>query len=233
MLLLFYRGSVAASDFNLAATEGADSFSATVQAGDALALAATEQADTFAATMVAGQAMALAATEAADTFAGELAAVSSDFNLAATEAPDVFAGTIASVGSSSSSGVSRLAKSRAERFVPQQRVVGLFFRPPPTPKQIEPSGGGQYVKPPPPPEVASLFDIDIERHARMLERRVSLVEQKMADAALTIERRMAKVALLERKKAELDAVRDELKIRRIKRDIEAEDEMIITALLAA
>lgn len=93
-LLLALVGAGTTSDFNLAATEAADTFTATVQAGDALALAATEQADTFAATMVAGQVLALAATEAADTFSGTLALVSFDLDLAATEAADIFAGEI-------------------------------------------------------------------------------------------------------------------------------------------
>lgn len=133
-----------------------------------------------------------------------------------------------------SSGVARLARARAvDTFVPQARVIGLLFRPPPTPAQIAPSGGGKPIKAPPRPEVASILDVDLERHARILERRVSIVDERLSKAERSVEQRMAKIALLERKRAELDAVRDELKARRIKREIEAEDEMIITALLAA
>lgn len=141
-------------------------------------------------------------------------------------------GQIASgqVTGAGASGVSRLARS--QKFVPQPRVVGLFFRPPPTPAQIKPDGGGKPIKAPPAPEVAELEDDAIERHAAMLEHRLSAVERKLAEKIAAAERRIATVTLLDKKRQELNAVRDELSARKIKKQIQAEDELILMLLAA-
>lgn len=137
--------------------------------------------------------------------------------------------SVAQVAPSRSSGVTRLAK---QKFVPQPRVVGLFFRPPPTPQHIKPDGGGKPVEPPPAPQVETLLDEEIERHADMLERRVSAVERRMAERIAEAERRIATVTLLDKKRQELSAVRGELAARQLKKQIAADDELILMLLAA-
>jgi hypothetical protein len=76
--------------FDMAVTEAADTFAATVQEG--FVLAATEGSDVAAANVQEG--MVFAATEAADTLAATVDLAAVDLDMAATEEPDVAAAVV-------------------------------------------------------------------------------------------------------------------------------------------